>query len=114
MHDDCTEYEDLGLVFAQATGRPYTDTMINNRFHQLIAQTNLLSVVFHSLRHSSITFKLKLTGGNIKCVQGDSGHSQSTMVTDLYTRILVLQTESNALSGLMRSFIVQTFSMLLQ
>lgn len=84
MHDDCTEYKKFGLVFAQATGRPYTDTMINNRFHQLIAQTNLPSVVFHSLRHSSITFKLKLTGGNIKCVQGNSGHSQSTMVTDLY------------------------------
>lgn len=82
--DDCENYN---LVFAQPSGHPYTDTMINNRFHKLIVDANLPTVVFHSLRHSSITFKLKLTGGNIKCVQGDSGHSQSTMVTDLYAHI---------------------------
>lgn len=81
------DYENYNLVFAQPNGRPYTDTMINNRFHKLIVDANLPTVVFHSLRHSSITFKLKITGGNIKCVQGDSGHSQSTMVTDLYAHI---------------------------
>ena len=31
--------------------------------------------------------KLKLTGGDIKAVQGDSGHAQSKMVTDLYFHI---------------------------
>jgi len=41
----------------------------------LIADNDLPPVVFHSLRHSSITYKLKLNGGDIKAVQGDSGHS---------------------------------------
>ena len=37
----------------------------------------LPKVTFHSLRHISITYKLILTGGNIKAVQGDSGHAQA-------------------------------------
>ena len=45
-------------------------------------------VVFHSFRHSSITYKLKLNGGDVKSVQGDSGHAQTKMVTDLYAHIL--------------------------
>ena len=45
-------------------------------------------VVFHSLRHSSITYKLKLNGGDMKSVQGDSGHAQVKMVADVYSRII--------------------------
>ena len=42
-------------------------------------------VVFHSLRHLSTSMKLQLSGGDIKAVQGDTGHSQSNMVTDVYS-----------------------------
>ena len=55
---------------------------------QLIEANELPQVCFHSLRHSSITYKLKLNGGDIKAVQGDSGHAQATMVTDQYSHIL--------------------------
>ena len=41
-------------------------------------------MVFHSLRHCSASLKLQIGGGNIKAVQGDTGHAQSRMVTDLY------------------------------
>ena len=41
-------------------------------------------MVFHSLRHTSVTYKLKLSGGDIKAVQGDSGHAQADMVTEVY------------------------------
>lgn len=37
---------------------------------RLIEKNNLPKVVFHSFRHSSITYKLKLNGGDIKAVQG--------------------------------------------
>lgn len=53
-------------------------------FVKLIQQQNCPKGVFHSLRHMGITYKMKLTGGNIKAVRGDSGHSQPKMVTDLY------------------------------
>ena len=42
-------------------------------------------MVFHSLRHLSTSMKLQLSGGDIKAVQGDTGHSQSNMVTDVYS-----------------------------
>ena len=41
-------------------------------------------MVFHSLRHTSVTYKLKLSGGDIKAVQGDSGHAQADMVMEVY------------------------------
>lgn len=53
-------------------------------------------MVFHSLRHSSITYKLKLNGGDIKAVQGDSGHAQAKMVTDQYSHILDDDRQQNA------------------
>ena len=46
-------------------------------FNQLIKEHDLPKVVFHSLRHSSITYKLKLNGGDVKAVQGDSNIKKS-------------------------------------
>ena len=59
-------------------------------------ENDLPKVVFHSIRHTSITYKLKLNGGDIKSVQGDSGHSQAKMVTDQYSHILDEDRKSNA------------------
>ena len=42
-------------------------------------------VVFHSLRHLSASLKLQFSGGDIKAVQGDMGHAQSRMVTQVYS-----------------------------
>lgn len=36
----------------------------------------------------SITYKLKLNGGDMKSVQGDSGHAQLKMVADVYSHII--------------------------
>lgn len=63
---------------------------------KLIEDYNLPPVVFHSLRHSSVTYKLKLNGGDIKAVQGDSGHAQVNMVTDVYSHILDDDRKRNA------------------
>ena len=53
-------------------------------------------MVFHSLRHTSVTYKLKLSGGDIKAVQGDSGHAQADMVTEVYGHILDEDRRKNA------------------
>ncbi|MCD8357013.1 MAG: site-specific integrase [Clostridia bacterium] len=82
------EYTDYNLVFAHSNGRPMEGANINRSFRKLIQDNHLPKVVFHSLRHSSITYKLKLNGGDVKAVQGDSGHSQVKMVTDVYSHIL--------------------------
>ena len=71
-----------------ATGFPVESSTIQTDLKKLIKEHDLPDVVFHSLRHSSITYKLKLNGGDVKAVQGDSGHSQTSMVTDVYSHIL--------------------------
>ena len=50
--------------------------------------SGLPKVTFHSLRHSSITYKLILTGGNIKAVQGDSGHALTEMIAERYGYVI--------------------------
>ncbi|MDD6503049.1 MAG: site-specific integrase [Oscillospiraceae bacterium] len=82
------EYHDYNLVFAGPLGMPTEGATIRASMKKLIQDNDLPPVVFHSLRHSSITYKLKLNGGNIKAVQGDSGHSQAQMVTDQYSHII--------------------------
>lgn len=63
---------------------------------QIIKKEGLPDVVFHSLRHTSVTYKLKLSGGDIKAVQGDSGHAQADMVTEVYGHILDEDRKKNA------------------
>lgn len=83
-----SDYSDYNLVFTTGNGRPMEGTTINNRLGNLIRDNNLPKVVFHSIRHSSITYKLKLNGGDMKYVQGDSGHAQLKMVADVYSHII--------------------------
>ena len=90
------EYTDYDLVFAGINGRPIEGSTISRLFNNLIRDNGLPKVVFHSLRHTSITYKLKLNGGDVKSVQGDSGHSQSSMVTDVYSHILDEGRQANA------------------
>ena len=45
-------------------------------------------VVFHSFRHASITYKLKWNGGDMKSVQGDSGHARMDMISNVYSHII--------------------------
>lgn len=82
------EYTDYNLVVAGPLGLPTEHTTVNAALNRLIKKNNLPKVVFHSFRHSSITYKLKLNGGDIKAVQGDSGHAQASMVTEQYVHIL--------------------------
>ena len=82
------EYIDNNLVFCSSNGRPMESQVINRAFNKLIKENGLPHVVFHSLRHSSITYKLKLNGGDMKSVQGDSGHAQVKMVADVYSHII--------------------------
>ena len=69
-------------------GRPVEERIIAKEFAVFIRENDLKKVVFHSLRHSSTSLKLKLSGGDIKAVQGDTGHAQSNMVTDVYSHIM--------------------------
>ena len=90
------EYMDYNLVMAITFWLPLGDGAIRGPLKKLIEDYNLPPVVFHSFRHSSVTYKLKLNGGDIKAVQGDSGHAQVNMVTDVYSHILDDDRRKNA------------------
>ena len=40
-------------------------------------------IVFHGLRHSSATYQLMISGGDIKAVQGTTGHASADMLVNL-------------------------------
>lgn len=83
-----TEYTDYNLVFTHSNGRPLEGSYIRNALNKLIKDNELPPIVFHSFRHASITYKLKWNGGDMKSVQGDSGHAQLDMITDVYSHII--------------------------
>ena len=82
------EYEDNNLVVALANGRPCEGRVLLKSFKALKDKAGLPNVVFHSLRHSSTTYKLKLNHGDLKATQGDTGHSELDMITKVYAHIL--------------------------
>ena len=91
-----SEYQDYNLVMAGPIGLPIEPATIKSSLNKLIEEHDLPIVVFHSLRHSSVTYKLKLNGGDVKAVQGDSGHAHTSMVTEVYSHILDDDRRNNA------------------
>ena len=90
------EYQDYDLVVALPNGRPCEDRVLLKEFSKLREKAGLPKVVFHSLRHSSTTYKLKLNHGDLKATQGDTGHAQIDMITSVYAHILDEDRKVNA------------------
>ena len=81
------DYQNYNLVLAQNSGKPYDSHQIYKQFKAFIHAHELPDVTFHSLRHSSVTYKLALNDGNIKLVQGDTGHTSSKLMLNTYAEI---------------------------
>lgn len=92
IHKSDTVYPSSKLPLRSSNGKPENP----HALYKLIEENELSPIVFHSLRHSSITYKLKLTGGDMKAVQGDSGHSRVKMVADVYSHIIDEDRKNNA------------------
>jgi Site-specific recombinase XerD len=82
-------YKDCNFIFTIEDGYPIEPNLCLRRFKRWQNQSdiNLPKIVFHSLRHSSTTYKLALSGGDIKSVQGDTGHATADMVVNTYSHI---------------------------
>lgn len=90
------EYQDFNLVLAQENGRPVEQRVLEKEFNRLKQKAELPNVVFHSLRHSSTTYKLKLNHGDLKATQGDTGHAEIDMITKVYAHVLDEDRKVNA------------------
>ena len=91
-----SEYHNHKLVISHEDGSPVENKIIGKRLRKLCTEFDLPKVEFHSLRHLSTNYKLKMTNGDIKSVQGDTGHSKADMVTEVYTHIIDEDRRHNA------------------
>lgn len=84
-------YMDYNLVFSLEDGYPIEPKLCEKWFKKWQNGPGLAfpDIVFHSIRHSSTTYKLTLSHGDIKAVQGDTGHATAQIVTDTYAHMQV-------------------------
>jgi integrase len=89
-------YIDYDLIICQANGRPIMTEHLNKRFQSVLNELSIKphgakdgeSFVFHSIRSTATTYKLRISNGDIKAVQGENGQKDPKMVTHQYSRIL--------------------------
>ena len=82
------DYVDYDLIICQHNGRPLSAELLNSGLQSYLCTFGMKTVVFHSLRTTSTTYKLKLSGGDVKSVQGEGGWRDPKMVMKQYSRIL--------------------------
>ena len=78
------DYSDYNLVVTLSNGRPVEHRIMDKALRQLIKREKLPVVVFHYLRHSSTTYKLKLTNGSMKDLQAEGGWATIDMIAKIY------------------------------
>lgn len=81
------DYHDYGLVTAQPNGNPYKVDTFAKHFARFIGSKEFRKVDFYSLRHSSVTEKLRRSH-NVKAVQGDAGDATAQVIQDIYAGIV--------------------------
>ena len=81
-------YEDNNLVFALDDGTPIEVNLLNKWFKKWLKRSNFdfPEISIGSMRHSSLTYKLPLYNGDIKSLQGDSGHAQADVLLRVYAQ----------------------------
>jgi len=87
-------WEDWGLVFTTATGRPLQGSAVTRGFQQLLARAGLRRQRFHDLRHACASFLLA-QGVHPRVVMETLGHSQIALTMNTYSHVLpALQREA--------------------
>jgi integrase len=81
-------YQNCGMLFRLPNGQVIEPILIRKWFnHWQDKHPEFEKIVFHSLRHSSATYYLMISNGDIKAVQGNTGHAQAGTLVDIYAHI---------------------------
>jgi integrase len=88
-------WEDWGLVFTTATGRPLHATWITHRFQKLLERSGLPRARFHDLRHTCASLLLA-QGVSARMIMEILGHSQISLTMNLYSHIMPSMQEDAA------------------
>ena len=102
-------YMDYNLTICQANGRPIMTEHLNKRFKEILTEMNdpdmnPHEIVFHSLRHTSATTKLLMSGGDYNSVMQAGGWSNLEMLTRRYGKHS-FASEREKLAGKMDEFL---------
>lgn len=102
-------YMDYNLTICQANGRPIMTEHLNKRFKEILTEMNdpdmnPQEIVFHSLRHTSATTKLLMSGGDYNSVMQAGGWSNLEMLTRRYGKHS-FASEREKLAGKMDEFL---------
>lgn len=79
-------YQDHGLIFCQADGKPMSPMNFTRSFDRMLKRAGLPDIRFHDARHTFATLMLEL-GEHPKTVQTMLGHSNIAMTLDLYSHV---------------------------
>ena len=85
-----SDFIDNNLVFSLDNGTPIEPHLLQKWFNKWQSSTSItipITIDFHSIRHSSTTYKLQISGGDIKAVQGDTGHNSADMIVNTYAHM---------------------------
>jgi integrase len=87
-------WEDWGLVFTTATGRPLQGSAVTRGFQQLLARTGMRRQRFHDLRHACASLLLA-EGVHPRVIMETLGHSGIALTMNTYSHVLpALQREA--------------------
>ena len=85
---DPARYHDSGMLFRLPNGLAVEPVLIRKKFLKWQdAHPEFPRIVFHGLRHSSATYQLMISGGDVKAVQGTTGHATADMLVNTYAHI---------------------------
>ena len=85
---DPARYHDSEMLFRLPNGLAVEPVLIRKKFLKWQnAHPEFPRIVFHGLRHSSATYQLMISGGDVKAVQGTTGHATADMLVNTYAHI---------------------------
>lgn len=81
-------YHDSGMLLRLPNGQAVEPVLIRKKFLKWQdTHPEFPRIVFHGLRHSSATYQLMISGGDVKAVQGTTGHASADMLVNTYAHI---------------------------
>gem|GEM_PF-5509906 len=85
FHED---YADNNLLFVQEHGEPVTQNLMSKWFRKFIARSGnkYPSMPFKNIRHSSATYKMRISGNDAPTVAKDTGHADLRVLLNTYVQ----------------------------
>ena len=85
---DPERYRNSGMLLRLPNGLAVEPVLIRKKFLKWQdAHPEFTRIVFHGLRHSSATYQLMISGGDVKAVQGTTGHASANLLVNTYAHI---------------------------